>query len=255
MILTIRKQAILNALKEKKTMTVQELIEQFQVASVTIRRDLTALEESSLIKRTRGEVHLLEDNIIPTFSVRSATNTDLKSTIASKAADMVTAGMNILLDSGTTTLEIAKRIVDKPVTLVTNSLDIAYTLANSEVSVISCGGMLVPNHMCFLGPDAEQFISKIEVDLLFLGATGVRGLKGLTTSSALQYNVKRAMIHAARKTYAVFDLSKIDSTNIYVFADFSEINGVVTNRPKENSEEHSLLMHLEDKGIDVIFAD
>ena len=254
MILSKRKQAILNVLKEKRTISVQELIQQFNVASVTIRRDLSALEESSLIKRTHGEVHLLEDNTIPTFSVRSTTNIDLKGAIAARAAEMVVPGMTILLDSGTSTLEIAKRIVDKPVTLVTNSLDITYTLANSEVSVISCGGMLMSNHMCFLGPDAEQFISKIEVDLLFLGATGVRGIKGLTTSSALQYNIKKAMIRAAKRTYAVFDQSKIGSANIYVFADFSEINGIITNCPEEGSEAYHLLEHLKETGLDVVFV-
>jgi len=255
MILTKRKQAILNILKDKRTVTVQELIEQFNVASVTIRRDLIALESSALIKRTHGEVHILEDSIIPAFSVRSTTNTNSKIAIAEKAAEMIKPNMKILLDSGTTTLEIAKRIVDKPVTLVTNSLDIAYTLANSDVSVISCGGMLVPNHMCFLGPDAEQFISKIEVDLLFLGTTGVRGMNGLTTSSALQYNIKRAMIRAAKRTYVVFDQSKIGSANLYIFAEFSEISGIVTNCPAEDTEGYRLLEQLKDAGLDIIYVD
>lgn len=253
--LSTRKQEILTLLKQKQSLSVGELIRHFDVAPATIRRDIASMADENLITRTRGEVHLpAASETVPAVWTRNALHIEEKRAIAAAAASLVHNGSTVLLDSGSTSLALAQHLSDKTITAVTNSLDIAYALANTAVTVISCGGLLQNQHMCFLGPDAEKFVENIEVDLLFLGATGIRGSVGLTTSSPLQYNLKQTMMKSAKHTYALFDLSKFHSANIYLFAKFTEIDGIITTKPLPGSNEDSLLMQIQDQGVSIIFA-
>lgn len=252
--LSTRKQEILALLKEKQSLSVSDLIQHFEVAPATIRRDIASLAEENLITRTRGEIHLPAAEIVPAVWTRNTLHSNDKQMIAAAAAQLVHNGSTILLDSGSTTLALAQRLMDKTITAVTNSLDVAYVLANTAATVISSGGLLHGQHMCFLGPDAEKFMENIEVDLLFLGATGIRGSSGLTTSSPLQYNLKQSMMKSAKQIYALFDLSKFHSANIYLFANFSEIDGIITTKPVAGSYEYEQLMRIKDQGVNIIFA-
>jgi len=260
-LLSKRKQAIMNLLYEKRSMSFRELIKHFDVAPATMRRDITSLEKAGMLLRTRGEVHYSSRNgsgmeeAIPSFFVRNELNVTDKEKIARKAASLISDGMTIIFDSGSTTTAIANKITDKVVTVVTNSLDIVYELLQSKAQVISCGGMLMAKDMCFLGPDAEHFISKIEVDILFLGATGVRNLEGLTTSSPLHYNIKKTMIKAAKKRCAVFDLSKFSSANLFVFSDLTDLDMIITTRPPAGSPEEEKINRIRDLGVEVLLAD
>ena len=121
--------------------------------------------------------------------------------------------------------------------------------------LISCGGLLQPTHMCFLGPDAERFLSNIEAEVLFLGTSGVRGSLGLTTSSPLQLNIKQAMIRAARKRVALFDLSKFKAARLFMFSDFSNIDTIITTRPARDSIEEAYFAEIERKNVEIIYAD
>jgi len=107
-------------------------------------------------------------------------------------------------------------------------------------------------HLCFLGRDANMFIEKIEVDIGFIGATGVRANRGFTTSSPLQYDFKRQLIKASRKQYIVFDSSKFYSANLYMFAGYSDkFTGIVTNNSKDELAQDQLSL-MRNHGIDVI---
>ena len=254
--LSVRKQEILALLKQRQSISVSELIDHFDAAPATIRRDLSSLAEENLITRTRGEIHLpTSTEIVPAVWTRNTLHNAEKRAIAAAAAELVHNGSTVLLDSGSTSLALAQRLSDKTFTAVTNSLDIASALSNTAASVISCGGLLQSQHMCFLGPDAERFIENIEVDILFLGATGIRGSAGLTTSSPLQYNLKQSMMKSAKQIYALFDLSKFHSANIYMFATFQQIDAIITTRPQAGSYEEEQLAQIEAQGVNVIYAE
>lgn len=244
-----RQQNILAEVSKKGTISVSELIAKSSGSPATIRRDLTYLEKNHFIVRSHGFVHSVNatDNVLP-VNKRSLVAALEKSKIAHMAASLVTDGITLLLDSGTTCQEIARQIADKKITVVTNSIEICRILMNSDVNVISCGGMLLKEQQCFLGPDAVEFLKKIEVDLCFIGATGVRSTIGLSTSSPLQLDFKKEAIRSATRSFAVFDTTKFSSANLYLFADFKELDGIITNTPAKNSREEELLQIIEDNG-------
>jgi len=253
--LSSRKQEILDILKKEKTVKVNTLIENFSVAPATIRRDITSLVESGLITRTHGEVHILDTSeVIPSIDTRSSMYLDEKNAIGAFAKSLIAPGSLVVLDSGTTTLALAQQLLNDSYTVITNSLDISRVLSASNGTTICSGGMLDPSHMCFLGPDAEYFFSRHEVDVLFLGTTGISKSAGFTTSSPLQYNLKQVMLQNAKKKYVLCDLSKFHSANLYVFAKFTDVNGIITTRPAPNSYEQDFLSHLEKMGVPVFYA-
>lgn len=254
LVLSGRQQDLLNIIKERKTIRVQDLIGLADASAATVRRDITLLESNGLVFRTRGEVHLAaaDHTTVPPYYARSIMHSQAKSQIAKYALTLIEDHMNIVIDSGSTTAALAQKLVDKKLTVATNSLDVSYILAKSASQVISCGGLLQGENMCFVGPEAKSFFSKVEVDIAFLGASGLRANAGLTTSSPLQYDIKRAILGAANRRYVLLDSSKLLSSHLYVFAEFSEIDAIITNTAVPDSEEAAVLQKLQDAGINVI---
>lgn len=252
-----RKQKILTLLSEKKDISMQDLGDRLHYSQATLRRDVTFLEENGLLRRTHGMIHQVDymQNIVPSTRDRSLLNMGSKRLIARRAAQLVRAQRTIILDSGTTTSLLAQELVDQRLNIVTNSLEISLILSQSKSQVISCGGLLEPRHLCFVGPAAESFLSGIEASILFLGASGVRGSAGLTTSSPLQLNIKQAMIKAAKRRVVLFDLSKFNAACLFAFSDFSDIETVITMRPAPGSENESWLDEIRSRGVEIIYAD
>lgn len=250
-----RQQEILAEVVKKGTISVNDLIARINSSPATVRRDLKILEKNNFVIRSHGYVHSVNsvETVLP-VNKRSLVASHEKQKIAALAATLVEDGMTLILDSGTTCQEIAKQIIEKKITVVTNSIEICRLLLSSEVKVISCGGMLVKQQQCFLGPDAIAFIKKIEVDLSFIGATGVRSTLGLTTSSPLQLDYKKEVISVSTRSFAVFDTSKFYSANLYLFAQFSEFDGIIVNSPAKDSKEEELLQKIEHNGTSVSIA-
>lgn len=250
-----RQQEILAEVSKRGTIPVNDLLKLIDSSPATIRRDLTFLEKNNFILRSHGYVHSIQEaeKILP-VNKRSVVAALEKKKIASLAASFIKDGMTLILDSGTTCQEIARQILDRKVTVVTNSIEVCRILLNSEAKVISCGGMLMKEQQCFLGPDATAFLRNIEVDLCFLGATGVRSTTGLTTSSPLQLDYKKQAIKVSTRTLAVFDTSKFSSANLYLFASFEDLDGVITNKPLPGSREEEMLKIIDADGTPVHIA-
>ena len=251
-----RKQEIMSVLSDRKSISLKDLGNTLHYSQATLRRDVSTLASEGLLQRTHGMIHWIDsvpNKVLPARD-RGLLNLHSKRMIAQKAAELVQDGATIILDSGTTTCELARVLLPRSINVVTNSLEIALIMAQSSSQIISCGGLLQPKQLCFLGPDAEHFFESIEVDVLFLGTTGVRGTNGLTTSSPLQYNIKQAMINAAKKKVALFDLSKLDTACLFVFSDFSNIDTIITQQPLPGSREEILLNEIQNKGVEILFA-
>ena len=189
-----------------------------------------------MVVRTYGEVRLaMQTNPITPFEARSCLHQEAKRAIAREAAKQIEEGDSIILDSGTTTIEIAKLLVNRSnLNVFTNSLPIATTFSNSAVSVNLLGGMLLGRNLSVLGPEAEEYLSRIEVNKAFISAPGTRVNYGLVTSHPLEASIKKSMVIAAKTVYAVLDSSKLDLPSIYPFAPFSDLHFLITEKPVVN---------------------
>ena len=244
--MTKRQSEIYHVIKEQGTIEVRHLIPMFDASAATIRKDLTALAQGGLIFRTHGEVHLVtQSDLILPFESRSALRTEAKKAIAQIAVREIQEGDSIILDSGSTTLEIAKLLNDfQHLTIITNSLPAVLALSNPQLSIIIVGGIFLGQNLSIQGPEAERYLSEIEVDKSFICSTGVRRDVGLVTSNSLEGRIKHCMIQAARKTYAVLDSVKFHTGSIDLFADFSEIDCIITEKPIQDPLQRARLSQL-----------
>lgn len=224
-----RQMKILDIIQSKSSIDVNELIASFDVSAATIRKDLTLLQNMNLVRRTHGEVHVVLSSEITPIEHRSTQEILAKQNIAKAALSLIKENCSIILDSGTTTLEIAKLLTQMVgLTVITNSLPVATVLANSKVTVLMPGGMLLGENLSTQGPDTERYFKNLDVDIAFIAASGVRPQIGLASQNPLEYNVKQLMIKAARNTCAVVDSSKFEKSGIYLFARFEEFDTVIT---------------------------
>ena len=214
---------------------------------MTIRRDLNLLEDEEMVIRTHGGAVLNKPLIGETsFQVKEGKRHFEKMLIAKKAVTMIEAHSTILLDSGTTTLEIAKIIKDKKdLTVITNDIKIAAELMDSEVKVIVAGGELQNTVGALFGPLTEQILKNVHVDLCFLGAHAVHLKAGITATTYEKAFAKKLMVEAAETTWLVVDSSKFHQKSLTKVCDLTRIEGVITDNGITDEYRKSLHEQLE----------
>lgn len=258
MFATKRRSEILRIIKERQTISVTELISMFEESAATIRKDLTYMAENGLVTRTRGEVHINAEavttpNVTP-FDIRSAMYKSEKRSIAKEALKHIQNAESIILDSGSSTYKLASLICQHrcDITVVTNSLPAAQILSTSPNSVFLAGGMIFSQNNSTQGPETEQYIAKIETDKAFIGVTGAKGHGGLYASSPYEESLKRRIIKSTHTVYALIDHSKFNKTSMYLFADYKDIDYIITDEPITDED---LLKRIEDAGTKIIVAE
>ncbi len=251
--MTKRQQELLEIIKEKTSVNVQELFPLFDVSTATIRKDLAALEEANLIFRKRGEAHITRTSELTAFEARCEIHKRAKQLIAAEAVKFIEDGDSIILDSGTTTIEIAKLLVDrKNLSVLTNSIPVANILANTEVSVSLSGGILFSKNMSTQGPDAEAFFRKVAVNKAFIAASGVQPDIGMASLSLFEATLKMCMIESSKTVFAVIDSSKFSNSGINLFAEFSKLDYIITEKPLTDRK---LTERLAQEGVTCIVVD
>ncbi|WP_163537443.1 DeoR/GlpR family DNA-binding transcription regulator [Gracilibacillus sp. YIM 98692] len=239
-----RQMEMIQFIKERINVTTQELMEQFNVSDMTIRRDLKKLEDDGHIIKFHGGATIKEkDSSSPVsaeeFSnydistqIRSASYIEEKRRIASKAVSMIEDGESILLDAGTTTFEIAKQLGEKKhLTVVTNGINIAhYLLGKPHINVIIPGGDMRPSSESLVGPATVDFLSKLTVDQAFIGSAGISLERGFSNSNMIEGSIKSTMIKIAAKSHIVADPSKFQHNTLYVYANFEDVTSIITNK-------------------------
>ncbi|WP_175059569.1 DeoR/GlpR family DNA-binding transcription regulator [Thermococcus sp. 2319x1] len=225
-----RRAKILELLRRHKSMTVSELAKILNVSEPTIRRDLAFLESKRQIIRTHGGAIAIEYlSYEPTFFEKESLEKSAKEEIGKLVNDLVKDEDIIVLDSGTTTLEIARNLEDKNITVITNSPLIVRELSmRKNVEVILTGGTLKKGTLALVGPIAENTLSKLHADMAFVGANGIT-LDAITTTNLLEAEIKRIMIKIASTSYIVADHSKFGRTAFVKFAEPNEISGIITD--------------------------
>lgn len=242
---------ILKLVHQSSFLTVNELSERIGVSEVTIRKDLNELEKQNLLVRTHGGASALNDLSVPSFSTREYIAEKEKKLIALAAAKLIEEGDSVLIDAGTTTLAVANYLKEKNISIITNSIPLAMNLTDFRGNVSITGGEMLKENMALYGPDTETYLKSIQVNKLIVGTSGVRLDAGLTTSSSVEMSVKKAMIRSAQKVIAVFDHTKFNKIKTYLFADFEDIDIIVTT----NKIPDDTLKILQDKQIEVIMID
>ncbi|GAB3988123.1 DeoR/GlpR family DNA-binding transcription regulator [Spirosoma daeguense] len=248
-----RRDKILELLKEDGSAKVIDLARIFKVTEVTIRQDLDKLEKDGLVVKEHGGAYLknVEDQV-RTFSLGNQENIDKKELIAAKCLDFIESGDSIILDSGSTATEIAKKLRGyKNLTVITNALNIALILgAEPGIEVIMTGGEFKPPTLSLTGQKAADFFKGINVQKLFLATAGISLKSGLTYPSLSDLVVKKAMIDAADTTYLIADSTKMGKSAFASLGALSLIDYIITDGGIE--EKHKQVFH--DNEIELIIA-
>lgn len=248
-----RREKIFELIKEDGSAKVVSLAKIFKVTEPTIRQDLEKLEEDGLVIREHGGAYLKNVDLnVSTVSLANQENMDKKEVIAQKCLEFIEQGDTIILDSGSTTSEIARKLKGfKGLTVITNALNIALILGGEPgIEVIVTGGEFKPPTLSLTGQKAADFFEGINAQKLFLAAAGISLKAGLTYPSISDLVVKKAMIEAAEVTYLVADSTKFGKSAFASLGALSLIDYIITDQGIE--DRHKQIF--QDNEIEVIIA-
>lgn len=249
-----RREKIIDLLKEDGSAKVVNLAKLFKVTEVTIRQDLEKLEVEGLIIKEHGGAFL--KNAFDSsrgLALMNQENLDKKARIAKKCMEFIEVGDTIILDSGSTTTEIAKNLLGfKHLTVITNALNIAMMLGSEPgIELIVTGGEFKPPTLSLTGQKAADFFKGLNVQKLFLATAGISLKSGLTYPSISDLVVKKAMIDAAETTYLVADSTKIGQSSLASLGALSLIDSVITDAGISEAEKE----HFRSNEIELVIAE
>jgi DeoR/GlpR family transcriptional regulator of sugar metabolism len=248
-----RRRKILDLLAKDGRVTITDLVERFEVSSVTARADLDELAESgALIRSHGGAVRQLDPVQDYPVSFKETIHQAEKVRIGQAAARLVKPNQTTIIDSGTTTLQVARQIrlqKLKNITVVTNALNIASELAAAtNVSLIMIGGILRQLSNAFVGPQAERMIGELHADHSFLGVDGLDFDVGPTTPDILEAQLNGLMIKVSAEVTIVADASKIGRRSLSIIGNLSSIRRLIT----DNRVSPDAVRTFESKGLEVL---
>jgi DeoR family fructose operon transcriptional repressor len=247
-----RQEKILRFINESKKANTDELSAAFSVSKVTIRRDIDSLASKGLLLKTHGGAIAIKGTFfreIP-FSAKAGINSFAKKAIGIVAARLIENGEIVILDSGSTTFEIAKNIHHTDVTVITNDIKIAMELTSKpDIRVIVSGGNLDNTTFNLNGTNSVNFFKGIHVNKTFLGCDAVDPEFGISDRTFESCDIKRAMIQAADEVIMVTDKSKLNKRVFAHMCDISMINKLII----DEIDDHNRKAYAE-KGIEIITA-
>jgi len=228
-----RQGKIVDLLRDEPFVDIRSLTERFGVSVATVRRDLRELEEAGLLRRTHGgAVSINQAGQDAPHAARSVSHQAEKAAIAAAAVKMIADGDAVLLDAGTTALEVAKLLVGrKGLTLISNGADIVAELIRGDTpNVYSVGGEYTDSNRSFRGPLAESFIRQFNVDKLILNASSIDLDRGLIcTASPQNASIQKAMIEVANRVIVVADHTKFGKSSLSVTTKIEDVGVIVTD--------------------------
>ena len=243
-----RRDEILKILGDREYVTVEEFSRLLSVSAVTIRTDLTSLEESGLLMRThggamkssmKGEARLISNTMIE--------NEMEKKAIAEKAASLIKPGNTIIIDSGSTTIHLIEHLKGKNITVVTNNLLVLEKLkSEDDIKIIALGGSLRRESMGTVGHLAEMAIKALNVDIYFMGAAAYNR-SSITSSDISESSLKRDMMDAADKVVFLADSSKFGKRAFSNICSWHDVDTFISDKMDGEFKKE-----LEEMGVEVI---
>ena len=245
-----RRNRLLEFVRQQGFASLPSLASEMRVSESTIRRDLDSLEESGSAKRTHGGVFYTGPSPkLPHFDQRQKTHWEKKRMIAETASQLIEDGDTILLDGGSTTYELARRLVGRPLQIVTNSLPVANLFTSTDVDLVLVGGYVHTRTGVSLGPYANAMLAEINVRRAILSVAGVNE-KGYYNSNLLLVETERAMMKAADIVIVVADSTKFGQSSLARLGGLGEIDAMVV----DNEVTPEWQERLRRSGVDVIVA-
>lgn len=252
----LRRERMLQRVTERDFVRVTDLAEAFGISEVTVRADLAALELSHGLRRVRGGAMApaRSSRTEPSFEESLVEYSGEKQRIGEHAASLVSSGMSVILDVGTTTTAVARALVARTgldqVTVITNGLNIALELepAIGRFTVVVTGGTLRRLQHSLVNPLANVLLGGLHADLAFIGCNGVDAEHGITNLNLPEAEVKQQMIRAAARAVVVCDGSKLGQAHLGRIADASAVHTVLTGASAPTHE----IARLRREGVEVV---
>ncbi len=247
-----RRQAILAAVRAENAASAEALARQFDVSVETIRRDLRALHSDGLLERVYGGATRSSGRSTEgSFSARSRRNTDRKRAVAALAASLIEPEDTVVIDVGTTALEVARALpANFRGRVLTNSVPAAMALAErGDVDLMLCGGHVRQGDAACSGAYAEAFFGEFYADKAFLGSGGVHPEAGLTDYYPPEVIVRRTIIAHTASSYVLADSSKLGTIAVHRVCALDQITAVVTD-----DHDQDAIATLQNAGVTVLCA-
>jgi len=229
-----RHRKILDLLEREGRVTVEDLVKRFEVSSVTVRGDLDTLSDVGMLVRSHGgAVRRLDASQDYPLRFKESIHHAEKARIGQAAAEMIRPNQTIILDSGTTTAQVARQLKARkirPLTVITNALNIAIELAEvQDISLIMIGGILRHVSNSFVGPQAERMLQDLHADHFFLAVDGLDPQLGLSTPDILEAQLNAVMIRIATQVTAVADASKFGRRSLSLIGGIESVQRIITD--------------------------
>jgi DeoR family transcriptional regulator of aga operon len=245
-----RHRAILNEMEKKGYVTVQDFSLELGVSEVTIRKDLKELEKKKLLLRSHGGASPLSSLISDRhIDEKEKIMVDEKLRIADAANQLLGKDDRIIIASGTTLLYFARKIsMTEPLTVITPSVKVALTLCyNPNMEIIQLGGSMRKSSASVIGPYAEQFLSGLMCNKLFIGVDGIDIDFGLTTSNIGEAHLNHYMLNAAKEVIVLADSSKFGKQGFGKICSIEQVQHIITDK----NAPQNVLQIIREKGIEV----
>lgn len=237
-----RRKHILLELRLRPHVRISELADRFRVSTETVRRDLEKLSADGLLDRAHGGASALSSKHYPSFDERAAARVEERERIGRVAASLVQPGETLMVDSGSTTVQLARFLAFEgtPCTVITNSFPVAMALGQSEAaSVIMCPGDYLPPESAVIGTDAIEFLERHSVDRCFIGASGIS--EGGPSETVRGFAaIKRAMLRRSTVSHLLIDGRKFGRKGLAQVGDLSDMSSVISDREPEEELANSL---------------
>jgi DeoR/GlpR family transcriptional regulator of sugar metabolism len=251
-----RQEKIVQYVNEIGFIGISELLDRLQVSKPTIVRDLIKLEKLNLIVRTYGGASSLNKGtrFEPRHVIKEMQAIEEKKKIASLAFDkFIHPGETVLLDSGTTTFLLAKKLLFmRNLTVITNDIKIAMLLCdNEEIELVVLGGQRRKGVYSLTGPLTENALQNLNVDKTFLGMDAIDVDRGITNSNIEETNLKRMMIHTTVQTILLLDSSKFQTVAFSKIANLNVLDVIVTD---DKLTDQSVYQAITNQGVDIQIA-
>ena len=225
-----RQENILALIEQKGYVTVGEICAHFYISEPTARRDLSSLERSGAIRRSRGGAMPASGGILHTVEMRNATMRDSKRKIARAAAELVSDGDMIFIDTSTTAHCIIPHLKSKTdVTVVTNSIPALELLKNYGIPAKSTGGDLNPVSMGLVGYHAEQFVKTVRADIMFFSTPCIDTNGIISDRSEMETYLRRTLLDNSCQSVYLFDATKLGKSAPYLVADVRNVNVIISD--------------------------
>lgn len=233
MIQQIREQQIIEYLHQNRSATIKELSFLLHASESSIRRDIEKLENRGLANRVHGGVILTEykNSVVP-LSLRDTENHAAKEKIAKKAAELVTDGSTVLIDSSSTTWRIAKHLkTRRDLRVITNSLAVINELENTSIEVYCTGGLFCSDTRDFVGHEAENYIRSIYADIAFISSNAISLDGEISDVSAEWTALRKIMLARAKQRVFLCDSSKIGKRKTFTLCTKDDVDRIICDTP------------------------